>query len=100
MNGKALLLLFVLIDFVAFTAYVVYTNGYLQFIYSALTDLYTIQIALDLIIALALVLVWMVLDARKRGVTVWPFVIATCFLGSISPLAYLFLREWKRTNLD
>jgi len=31
----------------------------------------------------------MVVDARRRGVTAWPWVVATIALGSIAPLAYL-----------
>lgn len=96
MNAKALALLTILVSFVAYTVYVVADNGYLQFVSSAMTDLYTIQITLDLVIALLLVVSWMVVDARKRGVTVWPFIVATCFLGSISPLVYCFFRELRR----
>lgn len=51
------------------------------------------QVLADLVIALSLVLVWMVRDARQRGVSPVPWVAATLLLGSFGPLFYLLARE-------
>jgi len=82
----------VLLDFVAFTAWVIYQYGYSGFFELHLTNAIGIQVFADLIIALTLVMVWMVRDARERGVSATPYVIATLCLGSIGPLLYLALR--------
>ncbi|NIB42776.1 DUF2834 domain-containing protein [Pseudomaricurvus alkylphenolicus] len=47
------------------------------------------QVIADLVIALLLVLVWLVADARKKGRNPWPWVVATLLTGSFGPLFYL-----------
>ncbi len=93
MNAKLLILWFVFIDFVAYTGYVVWQDGYFAFIPMAISSLWNLQVFLDLVIALLLVCTWMLIDARKRGANAWPYVIATFFIGSIAPLWYLIRRE-------
>ncbi len=46
------------------------------------------QVFIDLVIALALVLSFLVPDARANGRNPWPWVIATLCLGSFGPLLY------------
>lgn len=46
----------------------------------------------DLVIALGLVAVWMVQDARTHGVSPVPYLILTIALGSVGPLLYLLRR--------
>ena len=53
----------------------------------------SLQILLDLCIACGLGGLWLIGDAKRRGVTAWPWLIAVLALGSIGLLAYLFLRE-------
>jgi len=53
----------------------------------------TMQILADLGIGMLLVSSWMVRDARQRKKPVGPWLVATVFLGSFAPLAYLWLRE-------
>jgi hypothetical protein len=53
------------------------------------------QVFADLVIALTLACVWMVADARTRGVNPWPFVLLTLAAGSFGPLVYLVVRELK-----
>ena len=86
----------VLADFTAFTAYVVYQYGYVGLFDLALANAATIQVALDLVIALSLVTLWMWNDARGRGVSAVPYLILTLMLGSIGPLLYLFRRAGEQ----
>lgn len=99
MNAKLWLLWFVFIDFVIYTGYVVWQEGYFGFLTMAMSGLWNMQVFLDLVIALLMVCTWMLLDARNRGVNGWPYVIATFFIGSIAPLWYLIRRETARARL-
>jgi len=93
MNIKKILLAFVLVDFVAFTGWVVATGGTFGEVYTAFAaNPWTLQVAVDLVLALSMVCVWMWNDARKRGKNPVPWLVATLFTGSIAPLAYLLLR--------
>jgi drug/metabolite transporter (DMT)-like permease len=47
------------------------------------------QVFADLVVALLLVLVWLVDDARRLGRNPWPWVVGTLLTGSIAPLLYL-----------
>jgi uncharacterized membrane protein YqjE len=53
------------------------------------------QVLADLVILAVLSCIWMVADSRTSGVSPWPFVIATVFLGSFGVLFYLVTRELK-----
>lgn len=92
MNGKQIGLSVVLVDFVALTAYAVYHHGYLAFFQLHTMNAVQIQIFTDLVIALSLFLVWMVRDARTRGVSPLPYVAMILTLGSIGALVYLIRR--------
>ena len=99
MNAKQLGLEAVLIGFVAFTGYVVYQHGYIGIFEQSTANAATIQVFLDLVIALSLVLVWMWQDARKQEISPLPYVILTLTLGSIGPLLYLIRRFGKEPHL-
>lgn len=89
MNKKQWLVAFVLADFLALNAWVVWHYGYVGFLREVLSTLPGIAVMVDLTIALALIAVWMWKDARARGVAVAPYLVAGVFLGSVGPLAYL-----------
>jgi hypothetical protein len=92
MNGKRILTGLVLANFTALTAWAIWTHGYVGFLQAALTNLPSIQVGIDLVIALSLVTIWMWRDARERGVSPIPYLLLTATLGSIGPLLYLFTR--------
>ncbi len=92
MNAKQLGIAVVLADFAALTAYAVYQYGYLEFFRVAMTNAITIQLSIDLVIALSLITLWMWRDARERGMSVVPYLVVTLFLGSLGPLLYLLRR--------
>jgi hypothetical protein len=87
----------VLLAFADLNAYVVWEYGYLGFLQLATANSATIAALVDLTIALSLVTVWMWRDARRRGVSLVPYLALTATLGSIGPLLYLVIhgREAK-----
>jgi hypothetical protein len=87
-----------LVAFTAFSLWVCATRGYFGFLRLASHDRWALQMLLDLTIALVLGTSWLVKDARRRGITAWPYVVATIALGSIAILAYLIRRS--RSVLD
>jgi hypothetical protein len=70
--------------------------GYIGIITMHLTRWGSIQVLSDLVIACVLIACWMVKDARENGRVVWPYLVATLFLGSFGPLAYLLLAPRQR----
>ena len=53
----------------------------------------SLQIFVDLVIALTFVMVWMYRDAKAQGRNPWPWIVATFAVGAFSPLAYLLVRD-------
>ena len=94
MNRKLLitLLSLVLIDFVAATAYVLWTYGLVGWIPPLFNEPVTMLVTFDLLIALGISTAWMVNDAKRRGVSVWPFIALTLSTGSTGPLLYAILK--------
>lgn len=94
MNTRQLVLTIVALDFLAMTVYVVANHGYVGMFADLLSTWPGILTAFDLTIALFLIMGWMLVDARKHGLKVVPYMIATLAFGSLGPLAYLIRREW------
>ncbi|HSO37983.1 MAG TPA: DUF2834 domain-containing protein [Labilithrix sp.] len=92
MNLKKIVPAVLLVGFSALTAEVVVKDGYTEWLRIAFTNTSAGLLLVDLTIALALVLVWMIKDARERDATVWPYAILTVALGSVGPLLYLVMR--------
>ena len=97
MKASTIILSIVLIDFLALTAYAVSQVGYLGILEAGLASWGSAQIFADLVIACSLAVVWMVVDARERGLNPWPYVGVTLFAGSFGPLLYL-LRRARSVN--
>lgn len=96
MKLKHWLIAFVLLDFIALSGYAVHQLGYLGIWQAGLSDIGSLQILLDLVIACVVAMGWMIKDAREKGLTVWPYLLATIFTGSIGLLLYLLLRDRHR----
>lgn len=77
------------------TAAALFEEGYFAIFRIAFTDLAAGQIFSDLAVSLVLISVWMIRDARARGLNAWPFVLAMLPLGSFAWLAYLLVRELR-----
>lgn len=85
-----------LIAFVVFTAYtvtVVLEHGLLGFIPVHMVGGWALQVFIDLVLALTGFLALAVPDARRRGIDIRPFVVATMLLGSVGMLAYFVRRQ-------
>ncbi len=92
MSPRRLFLVVVLVAFTAYSTFVVGTRGYFGFLTLAWRERWGMQVLLDLTIALLLFWDRALADprARARG-PVWPWLVATVFLGSIAPLVWLLL---------
>jgi hypothetical protein len=89
---KALVAAGVLAAFGLYSIWVVLGHGYLGFLEVARDHDWGMQMLIDLVIACAFGIGWMVGDARKRDLATGPFVVLTIFLGSIGLLAYAVRR--------
>ncbi len=97
MTKREIVLWLVLADFVALTGYTIFSEGFLAFVPIAAEiatgSFWGLQILIDFVLALAVGLGFVFFDARRRGLTPWPFVVLTLSLGSIGLLGYLVYRE-------
>lgn len=93
MNKKQILLTIVLVDFLALTAWAIAEVGFVQIFAGLLDDPGSVQVGVDLLLAIGMIAAWMWVDARKHGLTVAPYLLLTATLGSIGPLLYLIRRE-------
>jgi protein-S-isoprenylcysteine O-methyltransferase Ste14 len=91
-NLPWLLPLLVLLPFGLYSDWLVYTEGYTGFITLAMHDKWALQMLLDVTISVGLFTIWMLRDARERGIPAWPYVIGCVTFGSIGALAYLVHR--------
>ncbi len=85
------ILLLVLAGFSAISALALMEVGYIKIFTMHMSNWGSIQVLTDLVIACSLIACWMVRDAQQTGRTVWPYLVATLFLGTFGPLAYLLL---------
>lgn len=85
------LIVAVLAAFGALSAVALWQHGYLGIILPHFQSFGAGQVFADLVIALLLILVWMVRDARRTGRNPWPYVALTLAAGSFGPLVYLLL---------
>lgn len=81
-----------LVAFGLLTSYAMWQVGYIGIFTSSLTNWGTAQVFGDLVVASVLIMVWMVSDARARGLNAWPFVLVTLLAGSFGVLFYLLRR--------
>lgn len=90
-----------LIALVTFTTYslTILANEGVAAIFDLFGGGWSQQIFIDLFIACGVGTFWIIPDAKKHGISPWPFVIALPFVGSIASLTYITVREWKRARM-
>lgn len=93
MNRKQIVLSILTLDFLALTGYAIYEHGYLGIFARAAESTATILLAVDLLLALAMVVAWMWVDANRHGLRVWPYLLISALFGSAGPMLYLIRRE-------
>jgi len=86
----------VLVVYAVVSAVAMYEQGYVALFTETTRSWASAQVFLDLTVALFLVGGTMRNDARDRGVTVWPFLLALPFLGSAAALGWIAWREVQR----
>lgn len=92
------ILFLTLTAFGAFTAAAIWQEG-ISGILGAITDsLGSMQIFIDLVIALSLVMAWMWHDAQQKKRNVWPWLVLTLLAGSFGPLLYLITASTKQDS--
>lgn len=91
MSTKKIVLIALTLPFAAVTAYALAKVGYVGIFAYHLPSPAGWQVFSDLVIALIMICSWMIVDARRTGRNVWPYLVATLLLGSFGPIAYVLL---------
>lgn len=87
------LIVLVLALFAVLSGAALWYHGYWGIIAPTFRSFAAAQVFADLVISLALVMVWMWRDARAQGRNPWPWILATLVVGSFGPLVYLLSRR-------
>jgi len=91
------------VAFVLFSGWsltIVYSDGIAGLLSMLVREKWSVQLYVDLAIACTVAWTWLATDAKKHGLTAWPYIIATVVLGSVGLLAYLVRREWAVRKAD
>ena len=86
-----LLIIAVIIPFLLLTYFALMNHGYWGVIEHQFQSFASAQVFTDLVIALALFLLWMWRDAAANGRNPWPWIVLTFVSGSLGPLLYLLV---------
>lgn len=86
---QKILLGLVLFGFTLLTGLALWQHGYTGVLVYQVQTIAGWQVFTDLSIALGLIMVWMVRDARVRKRNPWPWVVLTLIWGVFGPLLYL-----------
>lgn len=96
MNPKTVLVALVLLAFGGFSMFVMWEIGYLGIWQAGISGLGEMQVLVDLVIACAIIGMWMLVDAPERGISPWPYLALVLVGGSLGVLVYLLRRGLAR----
>ena len=88
------LVLIALVPFTILTAIALWVDGISGIFGSIVSSWGAAQIYVDLLISLAIIMIWLYRDAKTQERNPWPWIVATLAVGVFSPLIYLFVRNW------
>ena len=91
MRNRALLAI-VLVGFLALTARALSRFSYFEFLEAATANAVVSVLFFDLVICLGLIAVWIHQDARRLGISPWPYIALGASFGAAGPLLYLLRR--------
>ena len=92
-STERVLLIVVLVLFGSFTAAALAVDGIVGIFRAVTFNLVSIQIFVDLVLAVGVVDIWVHRDARSRGRNPWTWLVASFLTGMFSPLIYLLVRS-------
>jgi len=93
MNVKLLIPLAALAVFGVYTDLVVLEHGVFGFAGLALREPWAMQMLCDIGLSLACFAALAVPDARRHGIPIWPYLVASLLLGSLGAMPYFVHRE-------
>lgn len=85
--------LITLVLFGILTAVALWVDGLVGIFRSITHSWGSLQIFVDLVIALTFIMVWMYRDAKAQGRNPWLWILGTLAVGAFSPLVYLLVRD-------
>lgn len=86
------LALLALLGFSALSGWAIWTRGFFGFVPLVRDEPWALQLLIDLALAAVFACKWIAGDARRRGLTAWPFIASTFLIGSFGILAYAIWR--------
>lgn len=87
------ILIVTLVLFGGLTAVALWEDGIVGIFSSIVSSYGSLQIYVDLVIAIMLINVWIWHDARAHQRNPWPWIVAAFLVGAFSPLLYLLTRQ-------
>jgi hypothetical protein len=84
-----------LLTFTLYTVVVAVQHGPLGFLDALWQGGWNLQVLLDLVLALLGFFTLAAPDAKRQGISIWPYFVAALGIGSISMLAYFVHRQLR-----
>jgi hypothetical protein len=100
MSWTRALVAIVLAGFLALTVRALLRYSYLEFLEAATANAVLSQMFLDLVICLSLIAFWIYRDARRLGISPWPYIALGAGLGVAGPLLYLLRRPRREPSFE
>ena len=92
-STRQVLLVIVLVSFGALTAVALAVDGIVGILRAITFNVVSVQMFVDLVLAVAAIDIWVHGDARARGRNPWPWLAASVLTGMFAPLIYLLVRN-------